>query len=67
VKTGGFRVKTAALVLLFGVVGFFVGVLLVHLMFQWGGMMWALIGMVFAIPLATAAGVVVGFRIAQRQ
>ena len=58
--------KTLLLVLLFAVIGFFVGVFLIHQMFELGGPPLAIIGLVSALPLATAGGVVAGFYVAQR-
>jgi hypothetical protein len=59
-------VKTFALVFFFGVVGFFVGVFIVDQLFRWTGPFFAIILSFVAIPFSAAAGVMVGFYVAQR-
>jgi hypothetical protein len=54
-------VKTVTLILIFGVIGFFIGVFFVHLLFELGGPPLALVGGAVAIPLGIAGGVAVGY------
>jgi hypothetical protein len=59
-------VKTFTLVFFFGVVGFFVGVFIVDQLFSWAGPFFAIILASIAIPFSAAAGVMIGFYVAQR-
>jgi hypothetical protein len=59
-------VKSLALVLAFGAVGFVAGLFLCELLFRWGGPAAAIFGFVLGIPLSTTAGIIVGLYLARR-
>ena len=58
--------KTLALVLALGAVGFVAGFVLCERMFRWGGPFAAVFGFVLGIPLSTTAGIIVGLYLARR-
>jgi hypothetical protein len=58
-------VKTLALVVVFGAIGFFVGLFFANHVLESSGPFMAFLAMPVIVPLATVVGVLVGFSVAQ--